>query len=658
MTKNKNFHIHGDNIVECERVLKYIEFALNGESEGPFGASFAPTYKISYDGGEYSFTFFPGFGHWDKDINTYISECGGILRESADVVITSVDNSKEKPLLAVEFCSALQAGNQAWQRSGRGYSFANAKIPYLYVVELGGIELDKNRKSKAPRFPNPAVPLSYITYSKKSGSIVLPVYIRNKNIGSDLTEKYDKVFGDNLLKKLFKSIVTEEKFPENIRDALIEKIWAFISIKTKKKVECLKADNTMFSVKFSKCISMGITKRLEELKKFCEENGKSIGCKNDMPPFCILDAKQRKIFKEKLETQYKKNLSDAHKNWLSSDKPIAIVWMAGFKPKGDDARPDRGLVPLVRMLLGDEFDILTIIYGPAPECAIKLLNAGTQQALADKNGLWESVLKLSDLIIVDNNKIQCANNHVFLGVKKQENPKKISEFSISTIPSTYNENDVDTVVHTVFTRLFPYDKIYEGMCNPPGGDWSGMSIIDNNKNFSWLSLPRVSGNNTKRPDHVIEFQAKIEKLCEYNLLIIESKQYISNILKENKKNGKIGDRLINYMNNLIKEPASVVFEDSSWKQNSNGEKVCTEKFSYLSAIATLYKENDVEKIGGYADIFIGVQPIDGGAKSKVYFKSLGENGDSLIKFIDDNINKSSELYEIEIIYQYKGSKDF
>lgn len=90
---------------------------------------------------------------------------GGVLRESADAILTRFSDDTESPILAIEFCSALPAGNQAWQRSGRAYSMAKAGIPYLFITELGGFELSVDRKKKAARLPNPAVPYSYSAYS-------------------------------------------------------------------------------------------------------------------------------------------------------------------------------------------------------------------------------------------------------------------------------------------------------------------------------------------------------------------------------------------------------------------------------------------------------------------------------------------------------------
>lgn len=79
-------------------------------------------------------------------------------------------------LLSLRILQAATAENQAWQRSGRGYSAGMSKIPYLYVAEIGGFELDTNtRERKAARLPNATVPFSYLTYSHEN-SPMLPIY--------------------------------------------------------------------------------------------------------------------------------------------------------------------------------------------------------------------------------------------------------------------------------------------------------------------------------------------------------------------------------------------------------------------------------------------------------------------------------------------------
>ena len=154
------FAIYGDNIVECERMLALLQRSLHSTQCRVVGTAPAPTFLMETSLGEYEFHCYPGFCRWEHDIIEAMRQSGGVLRETPDVFITSVEGSTEKPILAIEFCSALPAGNQAWQRSGRAYSTARCGIPYLFVTEIGGYELDANREKKAPRLPNPAVPLA------------------------------------------------------------------------------------------------------------------------------------------------------------------------------------------------------------------------------------------------------------------------------------------------------------------------------------------------------------------------------------------------------------------------------------------------------------------------------------------------------------------
>lgn len=160
----RRLNIHGDNIVECERALKLCKESLQLKNITFDKASsvFCPSYTAENTDYSFHFTFFPGYGRWNFDILSLLRTTPESLREAPDVLITEIIDGKEKTLLAIEYCGALPAGNQAWQRSGRGYSTGKSNVPYLYVTELGGYELDtRTREKKAARFPNPAVPFSY-----------------------------------------------------------------------------------------------------------------------------------------------------------------------------------------------------------------------------------------------------------------------------------------------------------------------------------------------------------------------------------------------------------------------------------------------------------------------------------------------------------------
>ena len=67
----------------------------------------------------------PGFNkntkkRWSGNIFNPLKEAGSFFDETPDAIISRIEGQNERILLGIEFCSALQAGNQAWQRSARG----------------------------------------------------------------------------------------------------------------------------------------------------------------------------------------------------------------------------------------------------------------------------------------------------------------------------------------------------------------------------------------------------------------------------------------------------------------------------------------------------------------------------------------------------------
>jgi arsenate reductase-like glutaredoxin family protein len=56
-------------------------------------------------------------------------------------------------------------------------------------------------------------------------------------------------------------------------------------------------------------------------------------------------------------------------------KNVVIIFVTGFKPKGDDSRPDRGLMPLGRMLAGPDELVITFLWGPAKKAMLEKLKA-------------------------------------------------------------------------------------------------------------------------------------------------------------------------------------------------------------------------------------------------------------------------------------------
>ena len=148
----KIYRIHGDNIVECERIANLIINEVhprNVEKTLISPATISESINFYYSGKyfEWSLELLPGFNkagrsRWKGDIFKSLRENGSFLDETPDAIITAIDNDKEKILCAIEFCSALQAGNQAWQRSGRAFSTGRTGCPYIYIVDFVKYELD------------------------------------------------------------------------------------------------------------------------------------------------------------------------------------------------------------------------------------------------------------------------------------------------------------------------------------------------------------------------------------------------------------------------------------------------------------------------------------------------------------------------------------
>ena len=112
--------------------------------------------------------------------------------KAADAIISKInDDGTESIILGIEFCSALQAGNQAWQRSARAFSTGRTGCPYLYIVDFVKYELNnETRERKNLRFPNAAVPYSYLNYSKNTGNFVAQLYTKS--------EEFDKTKDSSL----------------------------------------------------------------------------------------------------------------------------------------------------------------------------------------------------------------------------------------------------------------------------------------------------------------------------------------------------------------------------------------------------------------------------------------------------------------------------
>jgi len=621
MTKHQ-IRIHGDNILECENALKLLVNSVDGNSpEIISGPAFAPKYKfIAGNGEDFTVQFFAGYGRWNFSLTDHIASLGGSLREAPDAIITKLevtgDEEYEIPILALEFSGALPAGNNAWQRTGRALALAYAGIPYLYFTELGGQELDANRKIKAARFPNPLVPFAYAVLGASRNSVSLPVYIPSPSSDQKIIEIFKDCFGTKESIEIVRGILLSTDF-KDAHTKVENKVLKILEILTAHR----KRSDVLTAVEWTELYSQktgaeklnwlikkampwnkktGIKTLTPTFKKLLEvtiKNGaRAIGSRE--MPICIIPGEKRALFGKEITKSYGKKAGAEFVQWVSkSEKPLICVWVAGFKPRGDDSRPDRGLVPLARMIFGiEDVDLLTVVYGPAKQSTWSLLEKDMRK-LASINGLWEAIVNLSNAILVDSSTSSSLKNYGLLVTSNDKVFEKKPLPASKEIPN-FGEHDVDAVLHLLFSNAVT-DGVYESLCNPPGGDWSGISIYEPTKKLElrWTSLPRVSGLTSKRPDHIIQF------INDKILLSMESKDTSATLEKS------IGPRLIKYVYALLnKRPTAFrEYTKNDWLRSVDEY---TNALAGLSGVAFRYQNEKDLKItlrASKSDIALGVE---------------------------------------------------
>lgn len=662
--EDKHFRIHGDNIVECERTLSLITKALGCDDTniiGPSGSSICPSFTInSHDAGVFHFTFFPGFGRWKQDILSIVHRRGGVLREAADALITKILPAGETPVLAIEYCAALAAGNQAWQRNGRAYSFARAGVPYLYVVEFGGFELDSERQRKTARLPNPAVPFSYLSCSDEYGTPNLPVYVHSPGADKSIDKIYGDVFGEKDLTDFIARILLATDISptyQSLRnkaiklvmilsenrsgdDSLDPQSWAEAEKAVHSGVNLVQYLASKKPIKWSKTAYIeSLTSTAATLMKIAAKY--AIGLTSANLPMCLIPATNITRFAMDVQKIYP-SLPENFKNWLREERILTICWVMGFKPRGDDARPDRGLPALTRMLIGEATDMLTVVYGPAKKETWPLLHKAPLQ-LIEQNGLWEVIMNLSDAILIDSATDTEITEKGYLDSHWATKATQSTDTTVlvSPEPDKFAENDVDTVLHMVFAR-FGGNKVFEGMCNPPGGDWSGISLIadDCKTELRWLSLPRVSINNSKRPDHVFQIFGLEDKPV---VLIVESKETSESV------EDKIGPRLEAYLTALVKSPASCErpLGTNRWQHSPRTLNTTNIKFATGAAFLcaeTRNIDNIVHK--AQCDIAMCLEFVNGGTHCKIHTGTTSSLGEKIRDFLKLVVEKAT-LISIE-----------
>ncbi len=619
----RSFRIYGDNIVESQRAFGIIcEALLVPLTNISFDTTsiVLPTFVVQLDGSQLRFRMVPGYGEnrWNVDILKLLDSKGGLLREAPDSLITEIVSREEVIRFAIEFCGALPAGNQAWQRNGRALSFAYSKVPYFYITELGGFELDGDRARKAERVPNPLIPFSYINVSLEMNTAVLPIYIPSPGASPETQDRYKNIFGMEDLRSYIKKTILGES-TEDITYGLAKKTINLVRL----LAESRSRNDSLSSYEWGKLYEFSDSQNGNIGREISDNYSKTWSKKTSLSTLTdtfnkVIDyAKQKSfgvtstnlpisIFKEGARESFSGFLAQiyphASEEFLSfvakANGPLAVAWIAGFKPRGDDARPDRGLSPLLRMSVGSSCDVIAVVYGPAPKAAVDLLKKN-QFKLGRSNGLWESIIKTTDGIIVDCKHDNVDSSTLVLTTRKNQARSQSNHTYTDTLKiQSFGEQDVDTSLHIIFTKLFPV-KVFEGLCNPPGGDWSGISLKPDSgsEEYRWLTLPRVTATDQKRPDHI--FQTFDEKNF---IVIVESKERVRKI------EDNIGPRLIRYVKDLTNSVPDIQRSSSDEQWVHSKKKFDADQYEFVSiASGVLSNSTTLQEVAvrGCVDLVIG-----------------------------------------------------
>jgi hypothetical protein len=648
-----DYRIHGDNIVECARTFEYVALAIRGlvrAAEGPVGSVTCPRYEVELRSGDkLRFTFLPGFGErrWAQDILGFVKSSGGRLREATDAIVTMLREGAEKPLFAMEFCGALPAGNNAWQRHGRAFSYCHAGIPYFYLAELGGFELTSERKRKAERWPNPAVPFSFFSMTHYQGSVCLPVYEANAGAKGETVSRYGPVFGKDDFLDYIRLALTNE-MPTKPALELGEKCFGLVELlaaaKTRqdglnksqwgaarKAVERGESLTAYLSAKAP--LAWRKVAYIEALTKsarvFMDFGAKeSLGLTSNTLPLSFVPGARRAEFGAGVGRIYR-DLDDAVVRWLRTEtRDLAIAWVMGFKPRGDDARPDRGLPPLARMLVGDKTDLMTFVYGPAPPSHWKLLKESPVE-LAASNGLWDAALGVSDGLLLDSATMpRGAPRGLLREFWASSFMQTAQVLNVNPVVLSASEQDVDTALHVALTMLGS-GVVFEGMCNPPGGDWSGVSFMwaKDGSEYRWLTLPRVTAEGSKRPDHVFGiFGLGTVALC----LCVESKERPGSL------EARIGPRLMSYTRTLFGSAPSIWRRsgDEPWAAYEGNWAMQPLEFASMGAyIANPGAPFDLVRSDSGLDILCGMEFTENMARCVAHVRALTATGRRVLAHI-------------------------
>lgn len=369
----------------------------------------------------------------------------------------------------------------------------------------------------------------------------------------------------------------------------------------------------------------------------------SVGLASRDLPFGIIPAANRRRLANGIRRLYPSYDADVLDRIASDHSDLILCMIKGFKPRGDDNRPDRGVLPLAAMLTSTDIEVMTYIYGPVIERNFNVLITDPERPAAS-NGFWRSIPALSDFVALDV-PVLAGRSHdeeILLDtsalkehyVEQLPEGDGLTQNDFSSIPQSFHEDDVDTGIHFLFAHLLR-EVCFEGMCNPPGGDWSGLSVLYGNHEVRWLSLPRVSEEvDGKRPDHVLELLGVFDRPV---LLSIESKER-SFDLETN-----VGEGLVNYIHNLmnyVPNVERVVYPHTeTWTQSER--LVDFNAFITISAAAYLRgsaQANHTVFERSNCDMLFIMEPVEYGWKIEIV--TATHASEVLKKFIREKVEES------------------
>lgn len=204
-----------------------------------------------------------------------------------------------------------------------------------------------------------------------------------------------------------------------------------------------------------------------------------------------------------------------------------------------------------------------------------------------------------------------------------------------------SEQDVDSGLHVMFASLGA-EIVLEGLCNPPGGDWSGISFAWGaaEPEHRWLTLPRVSADGAKRPDHVFALFTLGDCVT---CLSVESKERPSDL------EGNIGPRLRAYTDALFDVAPSVSRSANRDPWGVNGADWVRKTSIPVSMGAFLGSEASFARVRNDTalDVLCAFEFEPGGADARVHVRALTAQGQALARFMADHFPSVTESGETQ-----------